>query len=325
MAITCAGWYSEGELAKIGRVANPQTSESLSERRFYVRMNGIELPLRPGTTSIGRGEQCAILLRDRLVSRRHAQFVVEGDSLFIEDLGSANGIFVNQTRSHGRVPLHPGDRVYVGACEMHVGEQAPGVSRPVSAPMHDDTLDRPTPISAIEAVSSAPPPSSEPRTRSSVVPRSDDDPAPDESTTRVEAFDYMARLADRMFTMGRADAAQRILEGRLEEILAKVARHEPVAPELVDSAGRYALKLALETLEPRWVDYTVELHIAAERAMREDVVQQLASLRAKAPLGNLDLLRRYYSLLRSRMALLTPAERLLVERLLCIEPSLEPG
>jgi len=58
-----------------------------------------------------------------LISRRHFRTHLQGGKLFIEDLGSTNGTFVNgvDIRGRGMVPLERGDRVNVaGVVEFTV-------------------------------------------------------------------------------------------------------------------------------------------------------------------------------------------------------------
>jgi len=50
-----------------------------------------------GTVTIGRGSNCDIEVDDRSISRRHAILSI-GDTVTIEDLGSANGTFVRGER-----------------------------------------------------------------------------------------------------------------------------------------------------------------------------------------------------------------------------------
>src|SRR5678816_4637549 len=47
---------------------------------------------------VGRGLECAIRTDDGMVSRRHAQFRMENGRFVVEDLGSANGTHLNNTR-----------------------------------------------------------------------------------------------------------------------------------------------------------------------------------------------------------------------------------
>ncbi|MDP2313399.1 MAG: GGDEF domain-containing protein [Pseudomonadota bacterium] len=70
-------------------------------------------------TVVGRGADCDIVLEDAGCSRRHAAAVCtpgeDGSSVWLEDLGSTNGTFVNGERIEGRRELVEHDRVRVGA------------------------------------------------------------------------------------------------------------------------------------------------------------------------------------------------------------------
>ncbi len=74
---------------------------------------GRERRLRGGVV-IGRAPACEVRLDDPLVSRRHARVVSSGHRAAIEDLGSANGLYVNGRRAHGVTPLRPGDVIQLG-------------------------------------------------------------------------------------------------------------------------------------------------------------------------------------------------------------------
>ncbi|HVK88943.1 MAG TPA: GGDEF domain-containing protein [Kofleriaceae bacterium] len=62
---------------------------------------------------IGRDPVVDIAIDDSAVSRRHARVSTQGDLHVVEDLGSANGTFVNGTRITRHV-LANGDRVQIG-------------------------------------------------------------------------------------------------------------------------------------------------------------------------------------------------------------------
>jgi serine/threonine protein kinase len=63
---------------------------------------------------VGRDRTCAIVLAHPAVSRRHARITLTGNTPLLEDLQSANGTYVNNTRVE-RVMLKPGDVVRFGA------------------------------------------------------------------------------------------------------------------------------------------------------------------------------------------------------------------
>ncbi|MGC4064678.1 MAG: FHA domain-containing protein [Polyangiaceae bacterium] len=69
---------------------------------------------------IGREEGCQVLLDDPLVSRRHAKIVVKDGKLWIEDLGSRNGVSLNGAKIAERQRLFGGDVLRVGKQEIVV-------------------------------------------------------------------------------------------------------------------------------------------------------------------------------------------------------------
>ncbi|NBD36705.1 MAG: FHA domain-containing protein, partial [Chloroflexi bacterium] len=63
---------------------------------------------------LGRSSDNDIKLDSEKVSRRHALIMLEGDTFYIQDLGSANGTFVNGKQVRDRVALYNGDEVRLG-------------------------------------------------------------------------------------------------------------------------------------------------------------------------------------------------------------------
>jgi pSer/pThr/pTyr-binding forkhead associated (FHA) protein len=68
----------------------------------------------------GRAHGAEIVLRDPEVSRRHARFESRNGTVFVDDLGSRNGTFLNGSRLHDALELRPGDAVDVGTTRMIV-------------------------------------------------------------------------------------------------------------------------------------------------------------------------------------------------------------
>lgn len=58
---------------------------------------------------IGRSPECELVLSEGHPSRRHARFIVINGEVSVEDLGSSNGTFVNDTRINKAVILRTGD------------------------------------------------------------------------------------------------------------------------------------------------------------------------------------------------------------------------
>ncbi|WP_425953608.1 FHA domain-containing protein [Xylanimonas sp. McL0601] len=83
----------------------------------------------------GRSEQADIFLDDVTVSRKHAEFVRDGDRFVVRDIGSLNGTYVNRQRIDAAV-LTTGDEVQIGKFRMsfQASPQAQQAPRETTAP-----------------------------------------------------------------------------------------------------------------------------------------------------------------------------------------------
>ncbi len=63
-----------------------------------------------GTMTIGRQSDCGIPIQAEEISRHHARLQVTADGIMVEDLGSANGTWINDKRVHTGM-LMPGDEL----------------------------------------------------------------------------------------------------------------------------------------------------------------------------------------------------------------------
>ncbi len=75
---------------------------------------GKRYPLIETPSVVGRSPTVQLIIAEASVSRQHAQFVLLGDHVAVEDMGSSNGTFVNDVRTEGRVQLKDGDIVRIG-------------------------------------------------------------------------------------------------------------------------------------------------------------------------------------------------------------------
>jgi pSer/pThr/pTyr-binding forkhead associated (FHA) protein len=89
--------------------------------------NGKEFPLA-GEMLVGRNSETGIALTEGFPSRRHAQVTVVGADAFVEDLGSANGTFVNGARIMTKTPIRHGDRVRFDVEEFLMSGVEPAAS-----------------------------------------------------------------------------------------------------------------------------------------------------------------------------------------------------
>jgi len=97
---------------------------------WLVTGDGTRVPVEEPVT-VGRGDDNTIVLsQDRQVSRHHARVSVAGDSLRLEDLGSANGTFLNGERVKDAQTIGPGDEVRIGGTVLSVERLAPSQRGP---------------------------------------------------------------------------------------------------------------------------------------------------------------------------------------------------
>src|SRR4051812_14191357 len=73
-----------------------------------------------GDMSIGRAEGCDLVLAEGGVSRQHAKMSVKGESVVVEDTGSANGTYIEGQRIGAPTIVPPGKVVQVGDYELRV-------------------------------------------------------------------------------------------------------------------------------------------------------------------------------------------------------------
>lgn len=75
---------------------------------------GNEHLLENEITCLGRAIESDIVILSNRASREHAQIRREGRKIFLEDLESTNGTFLNEERVTGSIALRDGDQVLVG-------------------------------------------------------------------------------------------------------------------------------------------------------------------------------------------------------------------
>jgi hypothetical protein len=76
----------------------------------------------------GRSPDADIFLDDVTVSRKHAEFIGQGGSYAVRDVGSLNGTYLNRTRIDELVALRDGDEVQIGKYRL---TYHPSPNRPV--------------------------------------------------------------------------------------------------------------------------------------------------------------------------------------------------
>ncbi|MFQ5812802.1 MAG: FHA domain-containing protein [Anaerolineae bacterium] len=77
---------------------------------------GRSWPVEKEEVTIGRGEDCDVVLMERQVSRHHAQIRRLDSQYVLEDLGSRNGTYVNGREVTEPCVLQDGDEIQIALC-----------------------------------------------------------------------------------------------------------------------------------------------------------------------------------------------------------------
>lgn len=67
---------------------------------------------------VGRADSADLSINDASLSRRHARITREWNDIYIEDLGSKNGVVVNGRKISSLTRIKDGDRIYLGTLHL---------------------------------------------------------------------------------------------------------------------------------------------------------------------------------------------------------------
>jgi pSer/pThr/pTyr-binding forkhead associated (FHA) protein len=81
---------------------------------------GLSADLAGGVIMIGRSADCQLILNDDYVSTRHARVIGAPTGIYIEDLGSTNGTYVNGQRITAPTTITLADTVRIGKTMMRL-------------------------------------------------------------------------------------------------------------------------------------------------------------------------------------------------------------
>jgi pSer/pThr/pTyr-binding forkhead associated (FHA) protein len=107
----------------LGRSGARRKTTRLVVQRSPSLDEGDEFPLNSAPVTVGRGGQNDLVLSgDEFASARHARIEPRGDGVWVQDLDSTNGTYVNGSRVAGAQRLDPGDILRVGETDLVVEE-----------------------------------------------------------------------------------------------------------------------------------------------------------------------------------------------------------
>ena len=120
---------SREDRAAAARPGAPAVPVAGADRPVQLRLRVLEPEQRRGRTfdldgeiTVGRSPGCAVALEDdTFASSLHARVFEQDGELWLEDLESRNGTFLNEQRLMSPARLQRGDRVKVGSTLLEVG------------------------------------------------------------------------------------------------------------------------------------------------------------------------------------------------------------
>ena len=82
--------------------------------------SGAEISFDQGTYTIGRVDGNDVVLPSNSVSRTHARIFVDNNKCYIDDLGSANGVFVDGSKCTERTEIRNGSKIRIGEYTLYL-------------------------------------------------------------------------------------------------------------------------------------------------------------------------------------------------------------
>jgi len=73
-----------------------------------------------GELTVGRAAGCQVALEDNYVSQLHARVFTRDGAVWVEDLGSTNGTYVNDRRVSSPLAVRRGDQLKVGSTVLEL-------------------------------------------------------------------------------------------------------------------------------------------------------------------------------------------------------------
>lgn len=293
--------------------------------RYRLRYQGSDLELPPGAFVIGRSSACNLSLDDALVSRRHATITNKSDGVWVEDLGSRNGVVVNGSRIPGPTKLSHLDRVTVGSHDMVLVEVSDrgesltrcdncGTANPPTAQVCSKcgaAVHRGSPTLVGMTLNNIP-------GLGGLAPRETaaaSAPAPryEEEVTSSQAL--LASIADKALALGRYDEAERVLSKLLADILVRAKAGQAIQPPRLAEATKYALRLAEGTRKNTWIDWVFDVHLATVKLLGADDIEKLHEIVRKLRYPGGPIMRNYLEKMREKSVELGPNDRFLLQRL----------
>jgi serine phosphatase RsbU (regulator of sigma subunit) len=232
---------------------------------------------------VGRSSKADLVLSDRFLSRLHARFFIEGETWYVEDLGSRNTTLLNGRPVASPMHLAPGDLVKLSETVITVEGFEAATERPRSAP--EDEISSSDSIllrSASELMAAAERESGDRMRLLNEVHRA--------LATSISLEELLELVLDRAFVHLRPEEGMVLLKNSLGELEQAATRRLPgTTGELL-----YSRSLAREVTEKGQaalvLDAQTDARFAAAESILSSGVRTLVAAPLLAPDANLGMI-----------------------------------
>ena len=243
--------------------------------RFRLRFLLQELDLHGPCVALGRSPACQVTIDDALVSRRHAEIILEGNRAQIRDLGSRNGVRVNGRLIRGEVELAHEDRIRLGSQDIIF-----------LASFDEGDLRSPRSTGSIsQCMGCSKPFPAESRTCPHCGTPSPDATNADGLLQTVTgilaepesawAFELLGEVVDRALRAGRVAEAERTLQRARDEVAQRQGGQAPVEASSLSRLGAYAVRLAEIQGKPDWAIWALSQHRSLGAMLSSELLDRL--------------------------------------------------
>lgn len=224
--------------------------------RFLVRIDDRSVLLDDELEYVvGRGSDCQIVLDDLLVSRKHATMRIDDDGVFVQDLGSRNGVKVNNVPITGETRLRHGDRLQIGNKELllhDIGREQMKTWPSGPAVPKVANLDETMP-------------------RLDVATQSGD-----------SVFGLLLQVCDTAFRNDRLDDAEVAVKYLVSSIEDTLRRGNKLDTSVCSQAVEHCFTMAGRTHDGIWLDRVLALHRIQRKVPGSQAIATLAEMRPRA-------------------------------------------
>ncbi|HEX4376140.1 MAG TPA: FHA domain-containing protein [Steroidobacteraceae bacterium] len=134
-----AGYAFGAEVVEAAGTGGSSNAAANLPALFHLVWNDRTIPLPDGEYTVGRGDECQIVIDAVTVSRCHARISVRGTMASVEDLNSTNGTSVNGLRITAATDILQRAEIALGTAKVMLRKRDPAME---TVKVTDDDRDR---------------------------------------------------------------------------------------------------------------------------------------------------------------------------------------